>query len=139
MNQSGFLQTLALVVALIAVMFTSACGASAAQVISIDNQLNGKMVSLKAGQVLQVSLTSNPSTGYSWALADYNADVIRPQGEPEFVEPSRDKPLVGASGWDRFHFKVQKTGQTQLKLVYRRPWEKDVAPVQTFEVQVMVE
>jgi hypothetical protein len=39
---------------------------------------DGSMISLKEGEVLQLSLTTNPSTGYDWGFATTpNSSVIR--------------------------------------------------------------
>lgn len=46
--------------------------------------------------------------------------------------------MPGAPGMDTFKFEVINTGQTTLKIVYHRIWEKDVAPVKTFLVELFV-
>jgi len=46
--------------------------------------------------------------------------------------------LVGLGGQVRFIFNATKAGSTTLELVYHRPWETNVAPLQTFTIQVTV-
>ncbi len=46
--------------------------------------------------------------------------------------------LPGASAMEVLRFEAAGAGQTTLKLVYHRPWEKDVEPLQTFSIEVVV-
>ena len=45
--------------------------------------------------------------------------------------------MVGVGGTEIFRFEAS-TGETSLSLVYHLPWEKDVEPLETFTVQVVV-
>jgi inhibitor of cysteine peptidase len=59
-------------------------------------------------------------------------------GEAEFKQSDTGEPLlVGAGGWEIFRFKAISTGQTSLQLVYHRPWEEGVEPLNTFTLQVV--
>ena len=60
-------------------------------------------------------------------------------GEAEF-KPSEtgEPPLVGAGGWEIFRFKAISAGQMILQLVYHRPWEEGVEPLETFSLWVVV-
>jgi uncharacterized lipoprotein YbaY/predicted secreted protein/heat shock protein HslJ len=104
--------------------------------VTLTNSDNGASVGLKAGQTLAVRLDSNPTTGYSWQVAEVDGAVLKQQGEPQFFRPA-DAPL-GAGGVQVFRF-VATAGQTRLTLVYRRPFEPNVPPADTFSVQVAVQ
>ncbi len=74
-----------------------------------------------------LKIKSNPTTGYSWFLMDYDHDVLKPISR-EYVAP--EKNLVGASGYEVWHFKVNASAfvvpqMTHITLQYARPW---VAP-----------
>jgi len=60
-------------------------------------------------------------------------------GQPEF-KPSEtgEPPLAGAGGWEIFRFKAISAGQMTLQLVYHRPWEEGVEPVNTFSLDVVI-
>jgi len=58
-------------------------------------------------------------------------------GEAEF-QPSESKEIVGAGGTETVRFEVVSTGQTTLTLAYRRAWEDEVEPIETFSVDVIV-
>lgn len=99
---------------------------------------NGSQVELTSGQVLEVMLASNPTTGYSWEVSEVDEAVLTQIGEVEFQQaPAEGEPVVGAGGTETFRF-AAANGETSLTLVYHRPWEKDVEPLETFTVQVVV-
>ncbi|MFQ5813019.1 MAG: protease inhibitor I42 family protein [Anaerolineae bacterium] len=97
---------------------------------------NGREKELKKGQTLVVTLEGNPTTGYSWELAEpLDEQVLRQAGEPEFKAES---DALGAGGVQVLRFEAVNAGKTTLKLVYHRPWEKDVEPLETYSLQVVV-
>ncbi len=107
--------------------------------IHVDARDNGGRVYLKPGQVLVVTLESNPSTGYQWEVVAVDTAVLQQMGEAEFLPAvSTGKQIVGAGGMERFRFKALKVAESSLKLVYRRPWEKGAEPAGTFLIQIIV-
>ena len=97
---------------------------------------NGREMQLKKGQTLVVTLEANPTTGYSWEVTEpLDEQVLRQLGEPEFKAES---DLVGAGGVQILRFEAVNAGQTTLKLAYRRSWEKDVEPLETYSIEVVV-
>jgi len=74
----------------------------------------------------KITLKSNPTTGYSWFLREYDASLIKPI-KNEYQRP--EKSLIGASGFEVWTFKIKPIGftvphQTALRMVYARPWNK---------------
>ena len=123
-----------ILIALLALALLAAgCGASEAVQVGPDD--NGQQFELKAGQELIVTLAANPTTGYSWDVGESSEAVIRAVGEPEFASESN---LMGAGGTQTMHFEAVEAGQSTLTLVYNRPWEKDVEPIETFSIVVVV-
>lgn len=110
----------------------SACSGPAAK---LEKKDNGTLVDLKAGETFTVSLEGNPTTGYSWEVEGIDPAVIELSGEPDYKS---DSSLVGSGGMFKFTFKAVAAGASSLKLVYHRPWEEDVEPLETFEVLVNV-
>ena len=123
----------ALIAVLIIVMVFIAYAPDEVQLTAADD---GSTVKLKTGQIVTVTLEANPTTGYTWAVAEPSDGqiVLRQVGELEF-EPESD--LIGAGGVQIIKFEVVNPGQTVLTLVYHRPWETDVAPLKTFAVYVV--
>jgi predicted secreted protein len=61
--------------------------------------------------------------------------ILRQVGEPEF---NADSEMLGAPGTLTLRFEAVEAGQMDLRLVYHRPWETGVEPLETFTVQVTV-
>ncbi|MBC8249470.1 MAG: protease inhibitor I42 family protein, partial [Anaerolineales bacterium] len=102
--------------------------------IRLTEKDNGCLAELNKDQTLVITLESNPSTGYSWEVAEINEDILHQVGEAEFEQMS---PLLGAPEKQILRFKPVGAGQSTLRLVYRRPWEKGVEPAGEFSIQVM--
>jgi inhibitor of cysteine peptidase len=101
---------------------------------------NGRTVAVEQGQVLVISLASNPTTGYLWEVQEVDGAILRQEGEAEYVaSDSGQTPLAGAGGTETFRFRAEGSGETQLTLVYRRPWEEGVDPLETFSIQASVQ
>ena len=96
----------------------------------------GRGIELRLGDRLSISLGGNPTAGYSWELAAVDRRVLVPLGKPGY-QPS--SAAVGSGGNFAFEFEAAAAGQTAVRLVYRRPWEKRRRPAQTFGVTVTVE
>jgi predicted secreted protein len=119
---------------------TLATETSSATTVQVLTEMdNGKTIELSTGQTLKITLTSNPSTGYSWEKVSGEETVIKPIGEPAFVSDPNPSGAVGVGGKTTFTLEAaEMSDETTLKLVYHRPWEKDTLPIQTFEVKVVV-
>ena len=97
---------------------------------------NGKPVALKIGESLAIRLDSNPSTGYSWQFIPMKHAILELAGEPAYSPPAQ--PLPGAGGQHTFRFVAVGAGRATLTLAYRRSFEPNAAPAQTFTVHVTV-
>ena len=106
-----------------------------AETVEVNEDNDGGQVELEQGQILVVTLESNPSTGYRWELVENNESILKHFGQSEFK--SSDPTMVGAGGWEIFRFKAVSAGQMTLELVYHRSWE-DVEPLKTYSIQVTV-
>ena len=95
----------------------------------------GRTITLRTGDMLNVRLTGNPTTGYNWSVAD-GSEILKQLGDPEFESAARGLP--GAGGKVTIRFRAVKPGKTVLKLAYQRLWEKSVPPIATFQVTVIV-
>lgn len=96
---------------------------------------NGGTIELKEGQVVSITLEANPTTGYTWEVVEpLDEQVVRQVGEIEFKPESE---AIGAGGVQIIRFEIVNAGQTALKLVYHRPWETDVEPLETFSIHVI--
>ncbi|MDD5311095.1 MAG: protease inhibitor I42 family protein [Candidatus Omnitrophica bacterium] len=97
---------------------------------------NGKLVELTTGNTLIVELPGNPTTGYMWEIVSVNTSVLKQvESATKF---KADTKLTGSPGKVTLRFKAAGPGKTMLKLVCHRSWEKKIAPLKTFQVDVVV-
>jgi len=139
----GFVHNMLFVLALCVVAaLLVACGSAAQAGGSAELRLTeedaGRQIELKPGQTLVIELPSNPSTGYSWQQQACDEAVLKPVGEIEFRQESAGANVVGAGGVEVLRFEAAGQGTTTLELVYHRPWEKGVEPLQHFSVEIVV-
>lgn len=97
---------------------------------------SGDVASLIQGQPLVVRLPANPSTGYSWTFTVVGDDVLRLDSVSG--EAPAPNGMVGVPGEQVWSFRAQGVGRVVLTYVYTRPWEKHMAPAQTFTLTVVV-
>ncbi len=104
--------------------------------VPVGPESDGQEVSVALGSILKVSLPSNPSTGFSWGVAQVDAAFLQQEGEAEYVPSSSG--ALGAGGQAILRFRAVQAGRTALVLEYRRSWETGVAPQDSFTLQVVV-
>lgn len=96
---------------------------------------DGKVISLKEGEVLQLSLITNPSTGYSWGFATApSANVIKQTDH--YLVPLGTMP--GSASTEFWIFDAISEGSTRIDLKYMRWWETAPTAIKTFEVTIVV-
>ena len=118
----------------VAMAFFSGCGTNGTQLTGADN---GKQITLQAGDVMTVTLESNPTTGYGWQVMEIDNTILVQNDDPEYKGSSNSGGQVGAGGTETFRYKAVGTGTTTLEMGYLRPWES-VPPIETFSLQVVV-
>jgi inhibitor of cysteine peptidase len=120
----------------------SGCGSQATAAngpVRLTEADNGKTITVKVGDDIQVVLSGNPTTGYSWATSLSPADkaILDQQGDAVYAQQSTGQSVVGAGGTFTFTFKAAGAGQVTLKFGYARAWES-VPPIQTCMLTVIV-
>jgi len=103
--------------------------------IKLTEKDSGRTLEMRVGEFLEVVLRGNPTTGYIWSMADPDNGIIQKVGETEF-EP--DRQSRGSGGNIMLRFKAVEVGETSLKLIYHRPFEKEKPPINSFETRIIV-
>jgi len=99
----------------------------------------GSTVSIQKGQTLAVSLHGNGSTGFLWEVEPGSESILEHQPERfQFVPDNTGPHLAGSGGTYTRFFKAIAPGTASLKLANRGPGETGVAPMETFEVTIVV-
>ena len=109
-------------------------GCGGTPVITADD--DGARIALAPGDEIQVTLAGNATTGFSWELAEYDAAVIHPLGEPAYDADGGD--VVGSGGEWTWTLQAVAAGESPVTFVYHRPWE-DVPPESTFSFVAAVD
>jgi inhibitor of cysteine peptidase len=102
--------------------------------INADKNYDGRTLELRVGDGVKLSLAENPTTGYRWEL------VAKPEPNCVVVNDSyvAKTDAIGSGGTRSWEFRAVSPGTGTVSLAYRRPWEKDVAPAQTFKMTLVV-
>jgi inhibitor of cysteine peptidase len=127
-------KTLFLVTLAMALILATACSPTKQANLTADD--NASQVEVKVGKQIVIKLDGNPSTGYTWEAKDLDTTMFEQVGDPAFA--SSNPSLVGSGGTLTLTFKALKAGTAMLTLVYHRPWETGVDPIDTFAVTVTV-
>ena len=89
------------------------------------------------GGTLTVTLESNPTTGFEWALVRITDETVLEEEGHEFVAPEAEAP-PGTGGEEVWTFTALKEGKSTISMEYRRPWEEGVEPDKVFVLTVVV-
>jgi inhibitor of cysteine peptidase len=91
-------------------------------------------VTVRRGERFKIELQSNPSTGYRWHIVFSNKSILKPISS-EFVPKIANQ--IGSTGIQQFNFEATKEGTTSIKLIYKRPWEREAVKSNEFFVNVI--
>jgi inhibitor of cysteine peptidase len=90
------------------------------------------MIQSKLSLEFFISLDSNPTTGYRWD-AKFDPERLKLIGKS--FQPS-GTGAIGSGGIERFSFVPIKPGETEVVMVYKRPWESAEIDKKIFPVSV---
>ena len=91
------------------------------KVILIQKEQNGKEITAKAGEIIQIELSELGSAGYSWQIDYLESQYLEPISED--TKRGLEKGKVGVPVLHVWRFKAVKPGQTEIKMNYYRKWE----------------
>jgi predicted secreted protein len=80
---------------------------------------DGISIFLALKDTFEVRLSENPTTGFRWHLLEWDHSILE-LSRDEFFPPNPSQQ--GSAGRHAWEFKVQKIGQVDLELAYRRKW-----------------
>jgi inhibitor of cysteine peptidase len=130
-----------LIVALVAIASTGCTSTNASnEPLRLTEADNGKAFTVKTGDLIEVAIAGNPTTGFTWApvMGDKDIALLELVGEPAYAADATDGTIVGSGGIYTITFKATAVGEATIDLVYSRSWEV-AAPIQTFQATVTIE
>jgi inhibitor of cysteine peptidase len=95
---------------------------------------SGRTVEILIDDELEVTLPANPTTGYVWEVSSLDSTVLRVDKSDFFAG---DK-AIGSGGLEVIKFQVIAVGKSIVRLIFHRPFEKNMPPLKTFEVTVNI-
>lgn len=128
-------------VCVVLLCLSNVAGYAAVMPSSVYTEKNPNIAVLSSHPQFEIKLSSNPTTGYSWFLQEYNARLLEPV-KHVYQAPENKNGLVGAPGFERWTFRVKSASfvvpqQTKIRFVYVRPWETaDSVKQQVFTVTI---
>lgn len=91
---------------------------------------------LRVGEVLEIRLAENPSTGFRWAVEESQQRLLGLENT-RYVPPE-EGGFIGARGQRIFSFIAKQPGAVVLKLKYWRVFEGDASVTERFTVTVQI-
>ena len=105
------------------------------QLAKITDKAAGKTLRLPASGLMALKLDSNPSTGYGWQFSCSSPAVSKVGSS--FTIPRADEERMGAPGVEILVLAVTKPGTYNIRMDYKRSWEK--MSLQSFNFIVIAE
>ena len=122
----------------LSIVVLAGCAGQQKPVVTLDDADDCSPLKLTQGQELVLTLPSNPTTGFRWELRNPAASVLKRLGPEVYSNSEEARGLVGSGGESPWRFRVAPSGDDRLELVYRRPWEKDAEPAESFSCAIQV-
>ena len=104
--------------------------------ITVNDANNNSQIIIQKGNMMIVELLTNPGTGYSWQIIKNDPDKLKPLGD-SVLKPLKTE-VPGASENQVFRFLAQNSGLAVLELHYLRPWERNIPPLKTYQINVQI-
>ena len=93
--------------------------------------------SLRKGDIVEVILNANPSTGYKWQIENIDIAKIKIV-EETYTAKKVKRDIVGSGGNKIYLFKAINKGNTTIDLIYSRPFEKDLPPQKILRINLEI-
>ncbi len=104
--------------------------------ITINDTNNNSQIIIQKGNIMIVELLTNPGIGYSWQIIKNDPHQLKSLGDSVLKPIEAEAP--GASENQVFRFLAQNSGSTVLELHYLRPWERNIPPLKTYQINVQI-
>jgi predicted secreted protein len=103
---------------------------------AITDADKGGVVRLRLGDTLEVSLKSNPSTGFMWYVEKESTPLVKlvHQSQTDVEEPGEGRPV-----FQIFRFEPKRGGDGVLRMHYVRSWEKPTPDDEQFDIHVVID
>lgn len=105
------------------------------QEIELTENDQGRTCNIIQGDSITIRIPEIPTTGYRWAVSEFNDQVIMFKGSNYSISPEAQ---IGGGGSRIIRFLAISPGQSNLILKLEREWDKDNA-IKFFEISINVD
>ncbi|HEX8969139.1 MAG TPA: protease inhibitor I42 family protein [Chloroflexota bacterium] len=95
---------------------------------------DGVVAQVGVGDVVEIRLAENPSTGFTWAIEPL-PPMVRLEDTAFQAPPDA---AIGTGGTRLARFRVAASGQATIRLKHWRDWEGDASVTERFSVTLRV-
>ena len=82
----------------------------------VDEEMNGATVGMRVGEVREVALRGNATTGYAWRIVGVEGGSVVPEGKWQYKVSFPF--LTGSGGYFQHRFRAVEPGQTDVHMTY---------------------
>ena len=96
-------------------------------------------IEVGVGDIVVVTLCSNPSTGFSWSeITQISDQLVLEQTDYQMIAAKAEGDIVGAPGTEEWTFKTLMKGTSTISMEYSQPWQGGEKGAWTFTLVVVV-
>lgn len=109
--------------------------------IQLDESFDGRTVTLRVGDRMELALAESASTGYRWRPAPSPRLASSPalrEIDESFAAPDKRPAMPGASGIRYIYFEAVGAGNADLEFEYRRAWQASTPAARSFRLRVEI-
>lgn len=100
-----------------------------------DENAHEREVRLHIGEVFEITLPENPTTGFRWSF-EVSGEPFCSLLDDHFDASPQNLP--GQGGYHYWHFKAVQVGSGNITLAYRRSWERTETSARRFTLHVHI-
>lgn len=105
---------------------------------ALDESFDGRSVTLRVGEGVEIALAENASTGFRWGPPPGRPATSSPilrEVDEIFAAPGQRPGMPGVRS---FRFETVAPGSADLELEYRRAWQASAPAARRFRLRVEV-
>jgi predicted secreted protein len=127
---------LKILISLLMVLVSVLCvGCVTAPSLIVTDPDNGKSITLKKGDVIEIRLEAQLSTGYGWKIQSLKG--LSQKGETVVITEMKNK--TGGKDIQKMTFTANERGIGVIEMTYIQSWQEKKAPEKTFLLNVNIE
>jgi inhibitor of cysteine peptidase len=121
---------------LLAMLAVLGLGLASAAVVQVGASDNGGAIKVKKGDIVELTLPTNASTGYDWTILPASTTLLKLQTHTSKRSPGGQ---LGAPGMSTFRFITTAKGSGNLSMEYARSWEHSPTTDKKFALRVDIQ